>query len=68
MSSFNNPHYMYLFEMKNGKQKLAYGQSPEHALEILKIRLTDEEMQEIIPDKFIKISQRKLQQYTHNLG
>ena len=24
MSSFSNPHYMYLFEMKNGKKKLAY--------------------------------------------
>ena len=35
MSSFSNPHYMYLFEMTNGKQKLAYGQSPEDALEIL---------------------------------
>jgi hypothetical protein len=54
--------------MKNGRQKLAYGQSPEDALDILRIRLSDEEMKEIIPDKFIKISQRKLQQYTHNLG
>ena len=68
MSSFSNPHYMYLFDMKNGRQKLAYGQTPEDALDILRIRLSDEEMKEIIPDKFIKISQRKLQQYTHNLG
>jgi len=35
MSSFSNPHYMYLFEMNNGKKKLAYGQSPEDALSIL---------------------------------
>ena len=35
MSSFSNPHYMYLFDLKNGKKKLAYGQSPEDALEIL---------------------------------
>lgn len=68
MSSFSNPHYMYLFEMKNGKQKLAYGQSPEDALDILRFRLGDEEMKEILPDKFIKISQRKLQEYVHNLG
>ncbi len=68
MSSFSNPHYMYLFEMKNGKLKLAYGQSPEDALDILRIRLTEEEMKQIIPDKYIKISQRKLQQYIHNLG
>jgi hypothetical protein len=59
---------MYLFEMKNGKQKLAYGESPEDALEILRIRLTEEEMAEIIPDRYIKINQRQLQQYIHNLG
>ncbi len=68
MSSFSNPHYMYLFEMKNGKQKLAYGASPEDALEILRVRLSEEEMARIIPRKFKKISQRKLQQYIHNLG
>ena len=68
MSSFSNPHYMYLFEMKNGKQKLAYGQSPQDALDILRIRLTEAEMAEIDPDKVTKISQRKLQQYIQNLG
>lgn len=68
MSSFSNPHFMYLFEMKNGKQKLAYGQSPEGALEILSIRLTQEEMAEIIDDRYMKISQRNLQQYVDNLG
>ncbi len=68
MSSFSNPHYMYLFDMKNGKQKLAYGESPEDALDILRVRLTQEEMDMIIPDKYLKISQRKLQQYIHNLG
>jgi hypothetical protein len=68
MSSFSNPHYMYLFEMKNGKQKLAYGQSPEDALEVLSIRLTQEEMAEIIDDRYMKISQRNLQQYVDNLG
>jgi hypothetical protein len=59
---------MYLFDLKNGKQKLAYGESPEDALDILRIRLNEEEMAEIIPDKYIKISQRDLQQYVHNLG
>jgi hypothetical protein len=68
MSSFSNPHFMYLFEMKNGKQKLAYGESPEDALEILRVRLTDEEMAEILPDKFTKISQRKMQEHVDNLG
>jgi hypothetical protein len=59
---------MYLFEMKNGKQKLAYGQSPEDALDILRVRLTEEEMALIIPDKYTKISQRKMQEHIHNLG
>jgi hypothetical protein len=68
MSSFSNPHYMYLFALKNGKRKLAYGQSPENALEILSYRLTKEEMDEIIKDDYIKINQRKLQEYVHELG
>ena len=68
MSSFNNPHYMYLFEMKNGKKKLAYGRSPEDALEILSFRLPQEEMEEILGDQYKKITQRKLQEIVHLLG
>ncbi len=68
MSSFSNPHYMYLFDMQNGKKKLAYGQSPEDALDILSLRLSEEEMADIIRDSYIKISQRKLQEYVHLLG
>ncbi|MEM7131725.1 MAG: hypothetical protein AAF702_35755 [Chloroflexota bacterium] len=68
MSSFATPHYMYLFDLKNGKKKLAYGQSPEDALEILSIRLSGNEMDEIIRDSYIKISQRKLQEYVNELG
>lgn len=68
MSSFSNPHYMYLFELKNGKKKLAYGQSPEDALDILSLRLTPEEMDQILRDKYTKISQRHLQEYVHALG
>lgn len=68
MSSFSNPHYMYLFELKNGKQKLAYGETPEDALATLRIRLSEAEMAEIITDSFIKVNQRQLQQYVSNLG
>jgi hypothetical protein len=68
MSSFSNPHYMYLFRLKNGRQKLAYGQSPEDALEILSMRLTAEEMAEIIRDDYQKIRQRDLQKYAENLA
>ena len=68
MSSFSNPHYMYLFEMSNGKKKLAYGQSPEDALEILSFRLPEEEMALIHRDQYTKIRQRDLQSYTEELG
>jgi hypothetical protein len=68
MSSFSNPHYMYLFNLKNGRKKLAYGQSPEDALTILSFRLTPEEMDQILTDEYIKISQRKLQEYVDLLG
>ena len=68
MSSFSNPHYMYLFNLKNGKKKLAYGQSPQDALDILRLRLTDEELAEIVTEEYVKISQRNLQAYAHLLG
>ena len=68
MSSFSNPHYMYLFEMTNGKKKLAYGQSPEDALSILAMRLSEAEMAGIVHDKYTKIRQRELQQYVPQLG
>ncbi|HEX9924410.1 MAG TPA: hypothetical protein VGD99_17265 [Anaerolineae bacterium] len=68
MSSFSHPHYMYLFDMKSGKKKLAYGESPQDALDILRIRLLEDEMDEIIPDQYVKISQRKLQEYVDQLG
>lgn len=68
MSSFSNPHFMYLFNMRNGKKKLAYGESPEDALEILRIRLTEAEMAEILVDEYRKINQRQLQQHVAELG
>jgi hypothetical protein len=68
MSSFSNPHFMYLFSLKNGKRKLAYGQSPEDALEILRMRLSESEMNEILTDQYLKINQRELQRYVSDLG
>lgn len=68
MSSFSNPHFMYLFDLKNGRKKLAYGESPEDALDILRVRLSDAEMAQILDDQYVKISQRELQKYVHLLG
>lgn len=74
MSSFSNPHYMYLFDLRDergqdsGKKKLAYGESPQDALEILRIRLSAEEMAQIDEESYTKINQRQMQQYVHLLG
>ena len=68
MSSFNNPHHFYLFAMTNGKKKLGYGGSPEEAYENLRLRLTAKEMQMIIKENFLRISQRELQKHVHELG
>jgi hypothetical protein len=68
MSSFNNSHHFYVFDMKNGKKKLAYGSSPADAYQILSLRLTPEEMADIIQDQYTKIPQRELRQYIHELG
>ena len=68
MSSFDEPHSMYLFDMKDGRKKLAYGPSPEAALEILACRLTAEEMSRIVRDRHTRIGQRELHRYIHLLG
>ena len=59
---------MYIFDMKNGKKKLAYGESPADALDILQIRLTEEEMDKIIPDQYVRIRNRDLMKYVDKLG
>jgi hypothetical protein len=62
------PHQIYLFGMKNGKKKLAYGQSPEDALATLRLRLTEEEMESIQADDFTRVSQRNLRLHMDSLG
>jgi hypothetical protein len=68
MSSFDARHSLYLFTLKSGKKKLAYGATPEGALEILRYRLTPEEMAEILVDDYVKIHQRDLQKHVPELG
>jgi len=60
-------HHMYVFSMKNGRKKLAYGESPADALDILSIRLTGKEMEEIVRSDHVKISQTEMQNYVHLL-
>ena len=68
MSSFKNPHHLYLFVMRNGKRKLAYGPSASEAFENLKLRLTPREMEGIDSSKHVRIPQRDLQKYARELG
>lgn len=68
MSSFTDPHSMYLFEMTNGKKKLAYGTTPEDALEVLSFRLSDKEMAAIVKEKWVKISPLDIQKVANELG
>jgi hypothetical protein len=68
MSSFNSPHYLYLFSLRNGKKKLAYGSSPQDAYESLRLRLSDKEMREVLPDEPLRIPQRELRKHIHQLG
>ena len=68
MSSFDKPHRFYLFAMKNGKKKLAYGTDPEDAYEVLALRLTPQELAQVCQDQYIKIKQQDLQQYAYELG
>jgi len=68
MSSFNSPHYLYLFAMKNGKKKLAYGASPADAYDSLRLRLSEREMRDILSDQVTRIPQRDLRKHVHELG
>ena len=59
---------IYLFEMTNDKFKLAYGVSPQDALSILELRLTSEEMNLIIRNKYRRIKPKELINYVDRLG
>jgi hypothetical protein len=68
MSSFEAPHHLFVFDLKNGKKKMAYGKTPEDALEILSFRLGQDEMDEILRDRFVKINQRRIREFLPELG
>ncbi len=68
MSSFNNPHHLYLFKLKNGKKKIAYGPSPEEAFENLRMRLTEAEIAEVLKEEYQRIPQQELQKHARELG
>lgn len=61
-------HHIYLFSLKNGKRRLAYGEDPQDALRILARRLTQQEMEEITEGEPLVIPQRDLQKWVSQLG
>ena len=63
-----NAKTFFLFNMTTGKKKLAYGDNVDDAYEILKLRLSQQELDLIIKDEFVKISQRDLQKVVGDLG
>jgi len=63
-----NKSSIYLFKMTNDKFKLAYGITPEEALSILGLRLTAEEMNLIVRDKYRRIKSKDLVNYVDRLG
>jgi hypothetical protein len=54
--------------MKNGKKKLGYGGSADEAYENLKLRLSPQEMMQIVKENPVRIIQRDLQKYVRELG
>lgn len=61
-------NHFYLFEMRNGRQKLAYGPTPADALATLHTRLAPSDCALIEPDRYRAVKQRDLQLYIGDLG
>ena len=61
MSSFRH-HHFYLFSLRGGGKKIAYGRDPKDALEVLALRLTPAERALIVDHDYIKISQRNMRE------
>lgn len=68
MSTFEDPQFFYVFDMKNGKKKLAYGISEQDAIDVLKMRLSPDELALLDTSHSTKIPQRKIREYIDQLG
>lgn len=67
MSSFEASQQFYLFNLRSGGKKLSYGKDAADAFEVLALRLSDEELADVDAEDWIKIHQRKIQEYVHLL-
>ena len=61
-------HGLYLFDVRTGGKRLAYGPTPEKAYEYLRLRLTEPEMELVERDSHSRIRQRDLLQHVNELG
>lgn len=61
-------HKIYLFTLKNGKKRFAFGDDPEHAKRIMSYRMTPEEMAELSDEPPEAIRQAEMQKYVRELG
>lgn len=64
----SRPHHLYLFALRNRKKRLSYGSNVTEAMENLKLRLDDREIDEIDPGQCRRIEQTDLLQHVNELG
>ena len=60
--------FFFLFDMTNGKKKLAYGDDPEDAYAVLALRLKPPEMALIIKERWVKVAHLDIQKVVGELG
>ena len=63
----NNSRF-YLFSLRNGKRRIGYGPNVEEALDVLRLRMSAEEMAEMLPDEPKQIRQQDIRDHIHELG
>ncbi|MCP5085640.1 MAG: hypothetical protein GY952_02360 [Rhodobacteraceae bacterium] len=67
MSSFVDKHFIFLFDVKGGGKRLSYGKDSDDAWEVLGFRLSEEELDQTIKDKYTRIKQAELRKYVDDL-
>jgi hypothetical protein len=68
LAAFAPAHHLYVFAMRNGRSKLAYGPDPAAALATLRLRLGPDEMALVLADRYRRIRQQDLHQVVGDLG
>ena len=61
-------HKIYVFTLRNGKKRFAFGDDPEHAKRIMSYRMTAEEMAQLSDEPPESIRQAEMQRYAKHLG